>query len=136
MGEKKNIFKRMISWIERYLPMSFSSFILFAFIIYLFIIVGRSIWSNYNSNKQLDSQEEELMAMEDEVQAMRYRISYYQTASFKEKEAREKLGYKAPGERVIALPVDEEQDKATDQAIGEVEIRTANYLLWWRYFFE
>lgn len=136
MGEKKNIFKIMINWIERYLPMSFSSFILFAFIIYLFVIVGRSIWSNYNSNKLLDIQEEELIAMQDEVQAMKYRISYYQTASFKEKEAREKLGYKAPGERVIALPVDEEQDKVTDQAIGEVEIRTANYLLWWRYFFD
>lgn len=136
MSEKKNIFKRIIIWIERYLPMSFSSFVLFAFIIYLFIIVGRSIWSNYNSNKQLDVQEEELLAMQDEVEAMKYRISYYQTASFKEKEAREKLGYKAPGERVIALPVDEEQDKVTDQAIREVEIRTPNYLLWWRYFFE
>jgi len=136
MIAKENIFKRIIHWFEQFIPMSFFTLILFAFTIYLFVIVGRSIWSNYNSNKELDKKAEELVKIEEEVESIKYKISYYQTKNFKEKEAREKLGFKGIGEKVIALPVDKEEEKLTDQAIEEVQIRTANYILWWRYFFE
>ncbi len=132
---KKNIFHKFTEWIERYLPMTLSSLIIFAIIIYLFVVVGKTVYGNYNSNKDIEKQEEEVKALEVELASIQNKINYYQTASFKEKEAREKLGYKAPGENVISLPIDQEQDKSQDKSIGEVQIKTPNYRYWWLYFF-
>lgn len=116
--------------------MSLGSFFLFIFVIYLFFVIGRSILTNYHSNKDLEIQADKITILENELTDMRYRINYYQTSSFKEKEAREKLGYKAPGENVIALPMDKEEEKVADKELGDVILKTPNYKLWWRYFFE
>lgn len=133
---KKNIFQKIIERIERYLPMTLSSLAIFAVIIYLFIIVGKTVYSNYNSNKGIEEQEDKVAALETEIASIQNQINYYQTASFKEKEAREKLGYKAPGENMISLPIDEEKDKSEDKSLGEVQIKTPNYRHWWEYYFE
>lgn len=115
--------------------MTFGSFLIFLFIIYLFFVVGKSIWTNYNSNKDIEAEEEKVAVLEDEILGMRNEINYFQTQSFKEKEAREKLGYKAPGEKVLSLPMDKEEEKVADKELGEVEIKTPNYRIWWKYFF-
>ena len=132
----KNLFQKFVDFVERYLPMSFSSFIIFVVTIYAFVIVGRSIWVNYNSNKDIQKQEENLTSLESEVKGLELQINYFQTLSFKEKEAREKLGYKAPGENVVSLPMDKEEDKVADKELGDVQIKTPNYILWWNYFFD
>lgn len=116
--------------------MTFSSLIIFLVIIYLFIIVGKTVYSNYISNKGIIKQEEEITVLELELTDMQNKINYYQTNSYKEKQAREKLGYKAPGENIISLPIDQEKDKSEDKSYSEVEIRIPNYKYWWEYFFE
>lgn len=122
--------------IERYLPMSFGSLLLFLFTIYVFVLVGKSIWTNYNSNKSIDSEAATVADMEDDINMLKYQISYYQTASFKEKEARSKLAYKAPGENVMALPYDIQEENLNDVTYEEVKIKTPNYKLWWSFLFE
>ena len=134
--EKRNIFKNIIEGIERFIPMTFTSLLIFLFIIYSFFIVGRSIWINYDSNKELEVEAAKIAELEEEINLMQNRINYYQTSSFKEKEAREKLGYKAPGENVMVLPLDKEDEKNVDTVLGEVEIKTPNYSLWWKYIIE
>jgi len=115
--------------------MTFSSLIIFGIIIYLFVVVGRTVYTNYNSNKDIQKQEDEVAALELGLNDLQNSINYYQTNSFKEKEAREKLGYKAPGENVISLPIDQENEKSSDISLGEVQIKTPNYRYWWEYFF-
>lgn len=134
--KKDNFFKRFVETFERYIPMSFSGFIIFLFVLYLFFIVGRSILVNYNSNQDLEAEALKIASLEDEITLMKNQINYYQTSSFKEKQAREKLGYKAPGESVISLPLDREEDKIIDAELGEVKIKTPNYSLWWSYLIE
>jgi len=136
MKNKKNIFLRLVENIEAYIPMTFSSLIIFLIIIYLFVVVGRTIATNYESNKQILIEAQTVAALEVEVGDIQNKINYYRTSSFKEKEAREKLGYKAPGENVISLPIDQENDKVSDSSISEVKIKTPNYRYWWSYFFE
>jgi len=113
-----------------------SAFLIFLFIIYAFFTVGRSIWINYNSNKSLSDEAANISALEDHINLMKNQINYYQTSSFKEKEAREKLSYKASGESVMPLPLDKEEEKVADPILGEVSIKTANYRLWWQYIVE
>lgn len=133
---KENKFKNIITKIESILPMTLNSFIIFLFIIYLFFIVGRSIWTNYNSNKEIETQRDKIIAMEKEIVLLENQNNYYQTTSYKEKEAREKLGFKGIGEKVVSIPLDKKEEKNADSSLGEVEIKIPNYRLWWKYYFE
>jgi len=134
--KKRNFFTKITEGIERILPMSLPSFILFLVILYLFYIVGRSVWLNYQSNLDIEKEENNVESMAEENDYMQYLIAYFKTDSFKEKEARSKLGYKAPGENVIALPVDQEEEKQPDSPEEDADVREANYILWWEFFFK
>jgi len=134
--KKESWFKKLIEKIERFIPMTFTSLLIFLFIIYSFFIVGRSILINYNSNKELDVEAANIAAIENHITQMQNQNNYYQTSSFKEKEAREKLGYKAPGESIMVLPLDKEEEKVADPVLGEVSIKIPNYKLWWDYIVE
>lgn len=134
--KEKNFFQKIIENIERILPMSFTGFLFFVFIIYLFVIVGRSIWVNYNSNKDLDVEDEKVALLQDQINTLKNEINYFQTYSYKEKQAREKLAYKAPGENVMVIPLDIQEDTIVESEVGEVQIKTPNYRLWGSFLFD
>lgn len=117
------------------MPMTLGNLLLFGFLIYLIFVVSQSVYLNYNSNKEIDKQGEKLVLLKHDIVELENAINYYQTPSFREKEAREKLGYKAPGESVISLPIDTIEDKMADSGLAEVTMKTPNYRLWWQYFF-
>lgn len=122
--------------IEKYLPMTLNSLLLFLFVIYLLFIVGKSVLTNYSSNKDIVKEEVKLEKLEQEIHDLNNQISYFKTASYKEKEARAKLGYKAAGENVMALPIDTEEEKVVDTSFAEVKAKVPNFRLWWEYFFK
>lgn len=115
--------------------MSMGSLVLFVFIIYLLFVVTKSMTSNYYSNKDIEAEEQKLTNMEAEIISLKNQIAYYHTATFKDREAREKLGYKAAGESVLILPIDKEEEKAADSGLTDVGVEKPNYILWWEYFF-
>ena len=130
------IVRKICEAFESILPMTFGSFILFLIIGYFLYIVGNTTYANYQSNKDVAKEEAVVEELEEELRYAEYQINYYQTSSFKEKEAREKLGYKAPGENVISLPADApESSEETVPGDESVKIKTPNYRLWWLYFF-
>lgn len=116
--------------------MSISGLVSFVFVVYLGYIVTISMINNYNSNKEIMKSEEKLTLLEEEIATLQDKINYYQTNSFKEKEARAKLGYKAPGESVLVMPIDTQDEKITDSSEIEIELKSPNYTLWWEYFFK
>lgn len=123
------------NWLEKLIPMTLSSFILFAVVIYLVFIVGKTVWDNFQSNKQIISEQKNISELEDELSYMENEIAYYNTNSFREKQARAKLGYIAPGEKALSLPTDEPApgDKKAAQSESP-EIPVPNYYLWFDYF--
>jgi len=132
----KAFFIKIQNYLEKILPMKVGSLLLFAFVLYLIFIVGRVIFINYNSNKSIGEEEKKVVVLTDEIQYLKFQINYFQTYSYKEKEAREKLGYIAPGESVVSLPIDSQIDKIADSGNIEASIRVPNYQLWFRYFFQ
>jgi cell division protein FtsB len=137
MEKMKDNWQKIKEGIERFIPMTLGSLILFGFIIYLIIIVTGSVIENYKADKDIDKESYKLVALELEIRELQNKINYYQTASFKEKEAREKLGYKAPGENVISLPLDTIEEKIVEIESSDLlhTPSTPNYRLWWKYFF-
>lgn len=131
--------KRFFEKINEKFPMSFGSFIVLLFIVYLMTIVGKTILDNYYSNKGISDQEQKLIALENELKTLENEILYYKSQSFKEKQARAKLGYILPGEKIISVPKDvafKENNEATIEGQGtEKSHDSPNYVQWYKYFF-
>jgi cell division protein FtsB len=71
------------------------------YIAYYLII---TIKHNYELQKQVTGLKGQITDLQDQQTDLKYKIQYYQTDSYKEKEARAKLGLQAPGEGVVILP--------------------------------
>ena len=113
---------------------------LFSFLlaIYLIFLVGRSVYLNYRVRQRVAQIEAETKRLKGENQRLTNLISYYQTETFRELEARSKLGLKKPGETVIAVP-ENADEPAEEQFRPEEESTqpesTPNYIKWWEYLF-
>ncbi|MEK9156348.1 MAG: septum formation initiator family protein [Patescibacteria group bacterium] len=132
---REGFFYNLKNRLESLLPMTLMSLLLFLLVMYFLYVVGKTTWDNYQSNQEIKKMGERIAGLEEGIKFMEYEINYYKTDSFKEKEAREKLGYRAPDEKVISLPLDKPEDKILDEPQGEIVIKTPNYRLWWKYFF-
>ncbi len=105
---------------------------------YSFFVLGKMVWQNYKVNQQIKSLESEIANIENENQKLSDLIAYFQTETFKEKEAREKLGLVKPGEKVLVFPQNEkneEQFAINNKSTEETE-KIPNYQKWWNFFFE
>jgi cell division protein FtsB len=132
----KSVLLKIKSSIEHVIPMTITSLALFCFVVYLLVVVSKSVVANYNSNKDIDKEGSKMALMAEQNIQLQNAINYYKTNSFKEKEARQKLGYKASGESVLSLPIDTQEEKLADTGLAQASIRQPNYSLWWQYFFE
>lgn len=128
--------QKIIVQIERYIPMKLGSLFLFLSVLYFIFIVGRSIYINHEAYKEIEDEEVKVIVLREDILAMNNQINYLSTYSFREKEARAKLGYKAVGEKMIAVPIDQKEEKMGDSGIVETMIKIPNYINWWRYFVE
>lgn len=71
---------------------------------YLAVSLFTTVRHNYDLQKQISDLEKSNQELEQSNQNLQYQIAYFNTESFKDKEARAKLGLQAPGESVIILP--------------------------------
>lgn len=123
--------------LERFMPMTLASFVLFAVVVYLMIIVGKTVWDNFQSNKQIEAEQVRVDELEEDLAYMENEIEYFKTSSFREKQARAKLGYIAPGEKALSLPTDETAPGDVQSVVPVAEAEDVpNYYLWLDYFTE
>jgi cell division protein FtsB len=130
--------KKFFEKVNEKFPMSVGSFIVLLLIIYLMAIVGKTILDNYYSNKGISDQEQKLLNLENELEYLENEIVYYNSQSFKEKQARAKLGYMLPGEKIISVPKDvllEKEKVLLDGEGTEESYDSPNYTYWYKYFF-
>lgn len=71
---------------------------------YLTVVLVQTIHRNYQLRQQVVSLQGQIDQLQSQKDDLAYKVQYYQTDSYKEKEARAKLGLQAPGEGVIILP--------------------------------
>lgn len=114
--------------------MTLNSLVLFVIVGYLTYIVGQSMYTNYQSNKSIEAEQQNIEQLKQNINQLENEITYYKTNSYKERQARALLNYKAPGENVISLNFDQPEDKTADTGKSESNIKTLNYILWWDYF--
>lgn len=81
--------------------------------IYLMVILGGVIKRNHDLQVQISTLDTQISGLNNQIAELHYQISYYQTDSFKEEQARAKLGLSSPGESLIILPKDKSAAAAT-----------------------
>jgi len=75
-----------------------------AIIIYLLVLLAETVKHNYDLGRQIDDLNAQTTLLEEQKDALAYSIQYYKTDSFREREARSKLGLQMPGENVVIIP--------------------------------
>ncbi len=83
--------------------------IMVAFYIGFYLI--KTVQTNYLLQRQITDLNGKISQLQSDKAELGYKIQYYQTDAYKEKEARSKLGLQAPGESVIILPHKDESSK-------------------------
>ncbi|HUC86989.1 MAG TPA: septum formation initiator family protein [Candidatus Saccharimonadales bacterium] len=72
--------------------------------VYVAFYLVQTVQHNYQLQKQITGQKQQIANLQSANQTLQYQIDYYNTDDYKEKEARAKLGLQAPGEGVVILP--------------------------------
>ena len=117
------------------LPEGFWRFLILGFIIYFFIIVGKVVSDNYQANKQIDDQKQDIVDLKNQISDLQFKIVYYKTETYKEKIARGKLRYALLGESVVAVPYDPTTENSAKTDTSSAIISRPNYQYWKIYFF-
>jgi cell division protein FtsB len=111
IAEKKHL-KRGDSLESKFLPVILG--------ILFLVIIGFLVISNYRINKkraelqaQIKSLEEQIKILEEKKAKLQTGISVGESESFLEKEARDKLGLKKPGEEVVVVTPPKEENATT-----------------------
>jgi cell division protein FtsB len=105
---------------------------------YLLLGSGKLIYENYRvhqDEKILSTQIDELKQHNLELRSL---LAYYGTDAYKEKEARARLGYQRPGERVVVVPQPKNEELVSIAQPGErarPQTPPSNPEQWWEYFF-
>lgn len=103
--------------------------------IYLAVILIQTVRRNYELKQKIANLEAQISELTDERQELEYRIEYYKTEAYKEKEARAKLGLQLPGESVIILPKRELDPSAQLEDAKKTIPRKSNIKQWWEFLF-
>ena len=77
---------------------------LIGIMVYIIFLLIRSAWANYGINQEISSLKNDINALNDQNQKLQDLSGYYQSNSYKERQARLLLNYQKPDEQVIIMP--------------------------------
>ena len=101
-------------------------------IVYLLFVVGKTLYQSYQVRQQINELKNQITEMQANDKQLSEDILYYQSSSYQERIARERLGLQKPGEKVIViLPEDAKKIAEKDpytQLSGPEK--------WWKFFFK
>ena len=110
-----------------------------AVLIFLGVSLSKEVARRYEISKRTEKLKAEVSRLEQENTQLSQLIEYFQSESYREREARLKLGLEKEGETLIILPnVDSEETKAeakeSSQSSESQNVKPTQK--WWNYFFK
>ncbi|AKM82388.1 MAG: Septum formation initiator [Berkelbacteria bacterium GW2011_GWE1_39_12] len=109
-------------------------------VFYTFIMLGKSVWANFQLQKQTDLIKAKIEEVKTQNNNLGNLILYYKSDSFREVEARRKLGLKRPDEKVMNVPVQkfdnfnaEIEAQKNNLAPKIIDTKSSNPSMWWQY---
>ena len=111
----------------------------FAVLVLAYLVVGsvRLVIDNYRISQSVGRLNQELASIRQHNLELKSLLTYYQTDTYKEKEARARFNYQKPGERVVAVPLPAGEEPGITRPGPETKAATppSNPEQWVDYFF-
>ncbi len=115
---------------------------------WMLFLLGRALWQNWDLKHSILKLNDQLITLEQQKKDLENLNLYYSSDSFKELEARKRLGLKKSGEKLVVLPAttpsaesatpsnfNEQLDQEKKTIAGvTAPSKIPNWLLWWQYF--
>ena len=101
-------------------------------IAYLLFVVGKTLYQSYQVRREITGLQNDIINMKAANKDLSEQILYYQSSSYQEKIARERLGLQKPGEQVIVI-LPEPKPKIVEKDPYD---SIPNYQKWWNFFFK
>lgn len=110
----------------------------FVMIIFTSFGLGKELVRRQKINNEIQEVKKEIESLEKKNKELGQLIEYLNTDSFKEIQARQNLGFKKEGEKVISIESGDSGLNYENEASFEVPIKTetSNLKKWWNYFFQ
>lgn len=89
---------------KKFAPTSFVNILGALIAIWILFALVQTVKRNYDLEKQIDTQRQKIALLQAQKEELTYNIAYYNTDSFKQRQARARLGLQQPGESVVILP--------------------------------
>lgn len=146
----------MISFSKNQLFSQAAKIAIYGVFFWMIFLLVRSVWQNWSLRQSINKLNDQIVTLEQDKNDLNNLIIYYRSDSFKELEARKKLGMKRPDEKMVILPVlpssssspapsgqsestpnnFSEEVKKEQETLRPVEENSAvsNWQLWWQYF--
>lgn len=89
--------------------------------------------------KEVEDLKAQAQKVQNENEALKQRIAYFQTPEFQEKVAKEKLNLQRPDENVVVVKPsveNQQQNEKQSEEIVEIKQDIPNYMKWWNFFFK
>lgn len=73
-------------------------------VLYLGFVLVQTVQRNYRLGQQIDTLQAEIALLQEQKEQVAFNAQYYKTDSFRDREARSKLGLQLPGENAVIIP--------------------------------
>lgn len=105
-------------------------------LVFILVSLAQELNRRWQYQREVDHLKQEVFQSEQQLTELANLNTYFKTEEYKERLAREKLNYRAPGEKVILIPQD-----ATQSTSAEVtaDVTTPEFSIprrWWNAFFD
>ena len=114
-------------------PWRFLSPIILLAIGYVLFLLYQAVYFNYQTSQKISALKQDLARLNEQKRELETLITYYQTGSFQELEARKKLGMKMPGEKVVKVELAETSQKRKQDALESADNERPNWEQWLKY---
>lgn len=123
--------------LNKFLPSRLFLIIGVAVLVFFSVSLAKEIIRRYEVNKDIQELEQEVSELENQNEELADLIQYLNTDSFKEKEARTKLGMAKAGEKVVVIPDEALVEEVTTETVDAPDNvdELSNPERWFAYFF-
>ena len=75
-----------------------------AIAVYLCVLLAGTVKKNYDLSQQINTMTQQIQQLQSQKSQLAFEVQYYQTDSYRQKQAKANLGLVVPGESEIILP--------------------------------
>lgn len=105
-------------------------------LVFILVSLAQELNRRWQYQREVEHLKQEVYKSEQQLMELANLNTYFKTEEYKERLAREKLNYRAPGEKVILIPQDTNQSSYAKASEGRPVPVASIARRWWNAFFD